>query len=87
MVQMAAFRGFLHQPIEASNSEAVLHVVDTLTAKERKGAKAFSKQTVLIIEKDEDATAAHAYLHGLEGITSVRMVCTGERCPDLTGAP
>ncbi len=81
MVQMNSFRGFLQRPAEANSSEAILKIVETITAAERESAKGFSQQTVLIIERDQNVQAATAYLNGLADITSVRTMCTVQQCP------
>ena len=84
MVQMANFRGFLQRPLNTGNTGAILKVVDSLTNQERQSAKSFPDQTVLIIEKHQNSQAAHRYLLGLTGVTSVQTICTVENCPDVT---
>ena len=87
MVQMSTFRGFLQRPKLADNHEAVLQIVDKITANERKSARAFPRQTVLIIDKRQNVSAALEYLNDLTGVTSVRTICTGQDCPEINAGP
>ena len=87
MVQMSTFRGFLQRPESTDNPEAILKIVGKITAKERKSARAFPRQTVLIIDKSQNASAALEYLNDLTGVTSVRTLCTGQDCPEINAGP
>ena len=86
MVQMPNFRGFLQRPIQSNDAEAILKIVDQLNGSERASAKAFPHNIVLVIDRDQNPKSAHDYLSGLDGITTVRTICTGP-CPSITALP
>ena len=86
MVQMPDFRGYLQRSEQKGRAEGILLIVDQIDEMAHTQAKKHSNNEVLIIDTQTASKAAKAYLLGLEGVTTVRVICSLPGCDKTSRA-
>ena len=87
MVQMDDLRGYLQRPMEDAETTGILLVVDQLNQNSRNKAKAYTHNTVIVIDSAEAIPKAKTYLKGVNGVQTIQVICLREDCGDINPTP
>ena len=83
LVKVGSLKGYLVRPIELKTDEAIIVRLEQGSQNAQAAANKHPGATVFVIETTQDVPTAQKYLEGLDGVGSVRIVCSSPECPDL----